>query len=204
MVAIWRAIAKVLQASEQPAVTGLGLVSWRRILRRNVRGEVSDEIAFHIQMRTAELIEQGVDRNVPRPWRKNVSVPCNPSNRNSPAVSSGAGGRRPCRGIHGSGSGSAIRRSFLRRAPGFTSAAIVTLALGVNATLAVFNVVNGVLLRPLPYGDPSRIQMVWITREQRRGDIRDPTQQRILTLDIERQARSFEGQGPPSAPGPTR
>jgi putative ABC transport system permease protein len=47
-------------------------------------------------------------------------------------------------------------RSFLR-APGFTLVALVTLALGIGGTTAIFSIVDGVLLRPLPYSDPGRI-----------------------------------------------
>jgi predicted permease len=50
---------------------------------------------------------------------------------------------------------------ILRRAPGFASIAIVTLALGIGAATAVFSVVNGVLLAPLPYPDPDRIVRVF-------------------------------------------
>src|SRR3989449_10120858 len=50
---------------------------------------------------------------------------------------------------------------MLRRNPLFAGAAVITLGLGLGATLAVFNVVNGVLLRPLPYRDPERINIVW-------------------------------------------
>ena len=49
---------------------------------------------------------------------------------------------------------------ILRRQPTFSSVAILTLALGIGATTAVFTVVYGVLLRPLPYRDPDRLVMI--------------------------------------------
>ncbi len=49
----------------------------------------------------------------------------------------------------------------LRRAPGFSAVIIVTLALAIGATTTIYSVVNGVLLRPLPFPDQDRLVMLW-------------------------------------------
>ena len=49
----------------------------------------------------------------------------------------------------------------LKRQPAFAVTAVLTIALGIGATAAIFSVVNAVLLRPLPYNDASRLGTVW-------------------------------------------
>jgi hypothetical protein len=51
----------------------------------------------------------------------------------------------------------------LRATPGFTLVSIGTLALGLGATSAIFSVINGVLLKPLPYAHPEQLVAVWMT-----------------------------------------
>ena len=61
-------------------------------------------------------------------------------------------------------------RSF-RRSPRFAVPAILALALGIGATSAIFSVVRGVMLRPLPYSDPERIVVVWESSARRNRNV---------------------------------
>jgi putative ABC transport system permease protein len=61
----------------------------------------------------------------------------------------------------------------LRRAPGFAVASLASLTTGLVASIAIFTVTDHVLMRPLPYQDPSRVVMIWAANHQL-GDDRSP------------------------------
>jgi predicted permease len=67
-----------------------------------------------------------------------------------------------------------VTRALLRT-PAFFAVTVITLALGIGATTAIYSVINGVLLRPLPYPEPDRIVQLWqIFEKGGRGQVSDP------------------------------
>src|SRR5688572_21040923 len=82
-------------------------------------------------------------------------------------------------------------RSLAAR-PGFVAVAVLTLALGVGATTALFSVVHGVLLRPLAYQDAERIVALWQTAKDDPQPSAGGSVAHVNYLDWKRDARSFE------------
>ena len=78
----------------------------------------------------------------------------------------------------------------LMRQPGFAATAILTLALGIGATTAIFSVVNAVVLRPMPFDQPDRVMVV--TNTNTRTGTRNTTISGPDFFDWRAQARSFE------------
>src|ERR1700730_4909581 len=84
---------------------------------------------------------------------------------------------------------------MLLKQPGFTFVAVLTLALGIGATSAIFSLIQGVLLTPPPYREPQRLVLISTARsdaQQMTGTRGWPAQQ---WLDWQNQAKSFEAIG---------
>ncbi|RPJ57169.1 MAG: hypothetical protein EHM24_29725, partial [Acidobacteria bacterium] len=78
----------------------------------------------------------------------------------------------------------------LVKAPGFTVAAVFTLALGIGANVAIFSLINGLLLRPLPYPDAGRL--VQLVQRHPKGGTRAVSASKYLFWS-DHATRSFSG-----------
>ncbi|MEZ5315828.1 MAG: ABC transporter permease [Vicinamibacterales bacterium] len=136
--------------------------------------EIRDELAQHCADRVAELCRRGLasDAATARVLAE-LDETARRADRlaQAAAPSLGAARRRVAllAGLRGD-----LRHAvrLLRRSPGFTLGAGLTLALSIGAVTAIFTVVQAVLLRPLPYPDPGRLVAVWEQSPQ--GITRNP------------------------------
>jgi len=145
------------------------MASWRRVFRLHLRGgtveqDVDDEIAFHLEMRERELIEDGMEPAAAREEARRFFGEVEGVRRRCREI-----GRETARGRRWSEIFAELRHDAvfalrqLRKAPVFALVTIVTLALGIGATTAIFSLLHAVVLRPLPFPHPERIVQLWRT-----------------------------------------
>jgi len=161
-------------------------------LRPNAHRDVSDELRFHLDMRTQEFIDAGMS---PEDARRAAAQAFGDLSSIGAELRSGRGARTRTRArreqFHALAQDVSFAIRTLRKNAAFTIAALATLALGIGATTAVFTVVNGVLLRPLPYSDPSRLEMAWLRSRTSLGS--ELPLSSGLYLDALPNATSFSG-----------
>jgi len=115
-----------------------------------VDDDLREELESHLEMETAELMRRGLD---PETARRQARLASGGLTQAAEAV-------REQRGLPWIDNAMADLRyglRSLRRNRGFTAVVVITLALGIGATTAIFSVVRGVLLKPLPHRDGDRL-----------------------------------------------
>ena len=131
--------------------------------------EVDEEIAFHIEMRTHELVARGMDPQAAR--EAALSRVGNLAHLKRVCVDIGKKRDREMRltqWIEEFRDDVKFASRQLMRAPGFALVAALTLALGIGATTAIFSVVHAVVLRAFPFPEPERVMVLG---EEFRGDL---------------------------------
>jgi putative ABC transport system permease protein len=158
------------------------LYAIRRLNRRSAESELDDEIRAHLELETSLNVQDGMSLQDARihALRQfgNLSL-----------------AREDTRAVWGFGSVEILLQDLrfgarmLVRNPGFAVVAILTLALVIGATSAIFSTVNAALLKRLPYKDPERLVLLWGTDAagNRRGQISFTNLE-----DWRRQSASFE------------
>jgi predicted permease len=124
--------------------------------RRDFEEEMSEELRFHIEQCTDDLVRSGMSREkAARVIREELGSPINI--------------KADCREAFGVHFFDEFRRQLsyaarlLRKTPAFTATALLTLAVCMGANLTIFAVIDSVLLRPLPFPEPDRLMMIFNT-----------------------------------------
>jgi hypothetical protein len=141
-----------------------------RIVRPSVGDEVREELDFHLAMVVRELVAGGMsEEEAEREARRRFGSVAGIGEECRRIGNERERHRRWTEWLADVGQDVRFAGRTLLRSPGFAIAAILTLALGVGATTAIFSVVDGVLLRSLPFPAADRL-VVPQTLDRKSGD----------------------------------
>ena len=169
----------------------------RRVVKPSLRSEVDEEFEHHVEMRVRDLVEEGwaeedARREAERRFgdMERLKADCRDLGRRRDVKMS----RKRWWGELRQDVEYAVRG--LRRSPSFAAITVLTLGVAIGANTAVFSVVNGVVLRPLPFPEADRLSIVWTRYLPPSGfDIDKFTLSGPEVLDIQEETRAFESIG---------
>jgi predicted permease len=169
---------------------------WRRyarFFRPDVGADIDDEMEFHIEERARELMNGGLGERVARAQARTEFGNAGAA-RAEVLTIHGDDTKRRTRARRLADLGQDVRYALrsARRKPAGAALVAVTLALGLGATTAILSVVNGILLRPLPYRDPG--QLTYVYEWSPTGDDHNPVSNGNY-LDWKTRNRSFSVMG---------
>ena len=152
--------------------------------------ELDEEIRLHVDLRQARLVEKGAPAGIAHTRARRQFGSMLATREDAMDVWG-------WRWLEQLGQDLRFGARTLRRNPLFAAAAILTLGLATGATTAIFSLVNGIVLRPLPFESPDRLVQIYGRNwgEDRAG-ARDPMTAPVGALELEavvKQSRSFEG-----------
>ncbi len=149
----------------------------RSLFRRNrVEQELDEELRYHLERKTKEFLTQGMSPEEAR--------------RRAFGAMDGLELRKEeCRDARGVNFLETLFQDvrfgmrLLRKSPGFTGVAVLTIALGIGANTAIFGLVDTAFLRGLPFREPGRLVHIWTMEED--GDVHTPTPTQYQAIRVD-------------------